>query len=226
MNSSHKGQGRGVFFDLCQNKWWKKQWWNWWFETPSLPLWRHCNNPSNIFQNWIPLYTKKTSLHYIIFFIIEYPYTMAAIVTSCGMWQSEEIIALYSFMISLGSTLRGTTCTLISINGWGMIKLKSYLLLSPSNLNAQLWWPDDIETLLSPLPLYERYPLVATINFTKIQQCGTLMFSLLLIWTNCWAYNWLLVICNAIGLICPHFIVIRPVTGHLSPFHGTILSTF
>ena len=25
------------------NKWLSKQWWGWWFETPSSPLWPHCN---------------------------------------------------------------------------------------------------------------------------------------------------------------------------------------
>ena len=32
----------GVFFDLCMDKRLSKQWWAWWFETPSRPLW-HCN---------------------------------------------------------------------------------------------------------------------------------------------------------------------------------------
>ena len=32
-----------VFFDLRMNKRLSKQWWGWWFETPSRPLWRHCN---------------------------------------------------------------------------------------------------------------------------------------------------------------------------------------
>ena len=32
-----------VFFDLRPNKRWSKQSWGWWFETPSCPLWRHCN---------------------------------------------------------------------------------------------------------------------------------------------------------------------------------------
>ena len=31
------------FFDLRLNKRLRKQWWGWWFETPSRPLWRHCN---------------------------------------------------------------------------------------------------------------------------------------------------------------------------------------
>ena len=33
----------GVFFDLRLNKRFCKQWWGWCFETPSRPLWRHCN---------------------------------------------------------------------------------------------------------------------------------------------------------------------------------------
>ena len=32
-----------VFFDLRLNKRLSKQPWGWWFETPSCPLWRHCN---------------------------------------------------------------------------------------------------------------------------------------------------------------------------------------
>ena len=32
-----------VFFDLRLNKPMIKQWWGWWFETLSRPLWRHCN---------------------------------------------------------------------------------------------------------------------------------------------------------------------------------------
>ena len=32
-----------VFFDLRLNKRLSKQSWGWWFDTPSHPLWRHCN---------------------------------------------------------------------------------------------------------------------------------------------------------------------------------------
>ena len=31
------------FFDLLLNKRLSKQSWGWWFETPSCPLWRHCD---------------------------------------------------------------------------------------------------------------------------------------------------------------------------------------
>ena len=33
-----------VFFDLRLNKRLNKQSWDWWFETPQRPLWRHCND--------------------------------------------------------------------------------------------------------------------------------------------------------------------------------------
>ena len=32
-----------VFFDRRLIKLLSKQWWGWWFEMPSRPLWRHCN---------------------------------------------------------------------------------------------------------------------------------------------------------------------------------------
>ena len=47
VNSPHKGQRRGAsmyFFYLRMNKRLNKQWWGWWFETPSRPLWCHCND--------------------------------------------------------------------------------------------------------------------------------------------------------------------------------------
>ena len=33
-----------VSFDLHPNKRLSRQWWGWWFETPSCPLWRHRND--------------------------------------------------------------------------------------------------------------------------------------------------------------------------------------
>ena len=44
-----------VFFDLRLNKRLSKQSWGWWFETPSRPLWRHCNDRHNLpvfFHTW------------------------------------------------------------------------------------------------------------------------------------------------------------------------------
>ena len=46
-NSPHKGRpvsrSFDVFFDPHPNKRLSKQWWCWWFETPSCPLWRRRN---------------------------------------------------------------------------------------------------------------------------------------------------------------------------------------
>ena len=44
VNSPHKGQWRGaLIFSSHLNKRLNKQSWGWWFQTPSHPLWRHCN---------------------------------------------------------------------------------------------------------------------------------------------------------------------------------------
>ena len=42
-------RGFDVFFDVRLNKRFSKQSLGWWFETPSHPLWRHCNDSSMTF---------------------------------------------------------------------------------------------------------------------------------------------------------------------------------
>ena len=49
-------QNFDVFFDLRLNKRLGKQSWGWWFETPSRPLWHHCNaqgNYANFLATWV-----------------------------------------------------------------------------------------------------------------------------------------------------------------------------
>ena len=41
-----------VFFYLCLIKRLSKQWWGWWFETLSHPLWRHSNGFCTFITNW------------------------------------------------------------------------------------------------------------------------------------------------------------------------------
>ena len=66
-----------VLFDLRLNKRLNKQWWSWWFEMPSHPLWRHCNvemkhepHWSNSCHScwWIKnIYPKISTLNHIMF---------------------------------------------------------------------------------------------------------------------------------------------------------------
>ena len=42
-----------VFFDLRLNKRLSKQWWGWWFATPSRPSWRHCNELKCHDADWL-----------------------------------------------------------------------------------------------------------------------------------------------------------------------------
>ena len=41
-----------IFFDLRLNKRSSKQSWGWWFDTLSHPLWRHCNEWTNLITAW------------------------------------------------------------------------------------------------------------------------------------------------------------------------------
>ena len=49
-----------VFFDLRLNKSLSKQWWVWWFETLSPPLWRHANGNWINLQMWMHLNGNQT----------------------------------------------------------------------------------------------------------------------------------------------------------------------
>ena len=53
VNSTHKGQWRGALMFSLICAWLNgEQCWSSWFETPSLPLWRHCNALSLSLSMW------------------------------------------------------------------------------------------------------------------------------------------------------------------------------
>ena len=59
-----------VFFELCLNKRLRKQSWGWWFDTPSCPLWRHCNDWWILFDNKLTLaqvmaWCRQATSHYL-----------------------------------------------------------------------------------------------------------------------------------------------------------------
>ena len=62
-----------VFFDLHPNKRLSKQWWGWWFDTLSCPLWRHHNEHDYLFA-WMHLiicdFGILSSRSYHMFFIL------------------------------------------------------------------------------------------------------------------------------------------------------------
>ena len=49
-----------VFLDLCLNKRLSKQWWGWWFGTPSSSSWHHCNAPFYCQRLTTPTHSKNT----------------------------------------------------------------------------------------------------------------------------------------------------------------------
>ena len=49
-----------VFFDLRPNKRLSKQWWGWWFETQSCPLWRHYNGEASYYDKMYAMLLTST----------------------------------------------------------------------------------------------------------------------------------------------------------------------
>ena len=77
-----------VFFDLRPNKRLSKQWWGWWFETQSCPLWCHCN---------VTLDTGNAISTFWVYFIRN-----CAITTV----NNQIKLALYQKMLHVGTNLR------------------------------------------------------------------------------------------------------------------------
>ena len=57
-----------VFFDLRLNKRLRKQWRGWWFETPSRPLWRQCNDFMTCSYSEHPISIKSWEMYFWIIF--------------------------------------------------------------------------------------------------------------------------------------------------------------
>ena len=59
-----------VFFDRRPNKRLSKQWWSWWFETPSYPLWRHGSVYKSYYihydKNWKWILSAKDKNNYYV----------------------------------------------------------------------------------------------------------------------------------------------------------------
>ena len=83
-----------VFFDLRLNKRLSKQWWGWWFETPSRPLWRHWNVRHNpvIPDSRRQIRSHLTQLITLLYVRIEFWSTYVAL-----SWKPMQIILLFQW---------------------------------------------------------------------------------------------------------------------------------
>ena len=110
-----------VFCDLRLNNQLRKQSLGWWFETPSCPLWRHCNVDA---IPWMKIITIAFSLRFVSWGLtdcgqdfsshnidkIEYvsPYlTWGRIISTCvkSMWRTD-MICEYMFLFPLNNLAR------------------------------------------------------------------------------------------------------------------------
>ena len=89
-----------VFFDLRPYKQLSKQWWGWRFETPSCPLWHHCNET-------------RTSLSYTLNIMsAEVLVTQGARTSAARYWPNSQI-PQYTCSISHNAPFRTEMCTFL-----------------------------------------------------------------------------------------------------------------
>ena len=80
-----------VFLDMRLNKRLCKQSWDWWFETPSCPLWRHCNESP---CHSIPRVHFYTTIPYCLFGIIWVSWTLYPFIPYWFSWPLNICIYL------------------------------------------------------------------------------------------------------------------------------------
>ena len=102
-------QSFDVSFDLRLNTRLSKQWWGWWFETPSCPLWRYCNNPCvldlfyYILLVWAPFYQSLVGERQLFFHLsgINRLITIGSWV-QLAFWSVVSIIYRYYYNLIAG----------------------------------------------------------------------------------------------------------------------------
>ena len=78
-----------VFFDLRLNKRLSKQWWGWWFETPSHPLWRHYSD-KGFGRPWIYIYIYIYMVHRVTVWSSTYYDGEATYTSDSLQWHHNE----------------------------------------------------------------------------------------------------------------------------------------
>ena len=102
-------QSFDAFYELRLNTRLSKQWWGWWFETPSCPLRRHCNNPCvlelfyYILLVWAPFHQSLVRERQLIFhlFGINRLITISSWV-QLAFWSVVSIIYIYYYNLIAG----------------------------------------------------------------------------------------------------------------------------
>ena len=127
------------FFDLRPNKRLSKQWWGWWFETPSSPLWRHCYGNS--------LATGRFS-HKVQSYIAFICSVMLAWIIC---WTNSR----------MANDLRRHDAHVISLLCFAHSHFRTfYSCLDITILFISTWWCHDMGTCFALLTLWEGNPLV------------------------------------------------------------------
>ena len=88
-----------VLYDLCLNKRLSKQTWVWWFDTPSCPIWRHCNVSNLIYitcNSWVILFFRSLLWHLIKLVRINYCFGLTGVFCYSCRVLSKKLLMTFS----------------------------------------------------------------------------------------------------------------------------------
>ena len=162
-------QSFDVFLDLRLNKRLSKQWWGWWFETPSCPLWRHCNLGCLL---WVQIYIHILSVTAVMWTmswyigrVITAPPDCIYIYISWMLFFAIYGAIFYCVWQEHISTNLKLTQKKIGGNVIENVNKMAALLFRPLSTIAEQysislsWWRHDIKALHPLLTLFKGIPM-------------------------------------------------------------------
>ena len=116
-----------IFFDLGLNNRLSKQWWGWWFETPSCSLWCHCNDsrqPNYYFISYMLFWDHNTEKS------MKTPVDQSphpcylqwlSLLWYCDVTQTPIVTSFWPIVLRTRTFLKWVTCVFPPLSSWSSL---------------------------------------------------------------------------------------------------------
>ena len=94
-----------IFFGLCTNKRLSKQWWGWWLNTSSCPLWRHRNGGSSDLDTGICPWARRMMISHTQTWEIYRWKLICQVSTISGVPCKVVIVDVYTILVAMKKNL-------------------------------------------------------------------------------------------------------------------------
>ena len=99
---------------LNLNKRLSKQWWGWWFEMPSCPLWCHCSKNIAVKTKWLPFYIWHFQILFCWMKLLSFKSNFIELSSSLGSnWHNSALVQVMPWFWTGDKPLSGGWITAI-----------------------------------------------------------------------------------------------------------------